>query len=92
MMTGGELIVDIIVVTLGDAPESDPGVFFEMGCDPVAIEMATFVPEIHGDSDSFFNIWALTLAEQRVINRMIQVNNGFVVGDISCFEMVGKPP
>lgn len=75
---------------LREVTEADLPIFFNQQLDKSAHKMAAFTVKDPEDRDGFNAHWTRILNNESIVKRAI-VMNGQVVGNISCFELLGLP-
>jgi RimJ/RimL family protein N-acetyltransferase len=74
---------------LREVRDEDLAVLFEQWADPVAAQMAAFIPPDHMDRDAFQRRWSRLRADETLINRAIVVD-GEVTGTIGSWGDPGE--
>jgi len=77
-------------VELRDVIETDLEVFFDQQQDEVANHMAAFTPKNPSDRAAFDDRWRRIFDDATLIKKTI-LNDGEVVGNISCHRWFGEP-
>src|SRR5690349_13317729 len=75
--------------TLREVLDGDLAVLFEQWADPVAAQMAAFIPPDHMDREAFERRWTRLRADETLINRAIVVD-GEVAGTIGSWGGPGE--
>ncbi len=73
-------------VQLRDALKADLSIFYEQQQEPEATQMAAFPPR---DQETFTAHWDRIMADRSIQIRTI-LFDGFVAGNIACFEQLGE--